>query len=166
MPILDVNALECFSRSPEQTRRLGIRLGALLQVGDMVCLHGQLGAGKTTLVQGIAQGWGSLDPVTSPTFVLVNEYCRPSDKYRIYHLDAYRIETNLEAEQLDLDGMLSGGALVVEWPERIEVVLPEERLWAVLTYVEDEQRDLCFTARGKRAESLLKSFRKASFGVS
>jgi tRNA threonylcarbamoyladenosine biosynthesis protein TsaE len=166
MPILDVNTLECFSRSPEQTRRLGIRLGALLQVGDIVCLHGQLGAGKTTLVQGIAHGWGSLDPVTSPTFVLVNEYCRPSDNYRVYHLDAYRIETNLEAEQLDLDEMLSGGALVVEWPERIEAALPVERLWANLTYVEDEQRDFCFTAKGKRAESLLKSFRKASFGVS
>ncbi|MCJ7623702.1 MAG: tRNA (adenosine(37)-N6)-threonylcarbamoyltransferase complex ATPase subunit type 1 TsaE, partial [Anaerolineaceae bacterium] len=72
MPILDPNTFEFFSRSPGQTRRVGIRLGALLQVGDLVCLSGDLGSGKTTLMQGITQGWGSPDLVTSPTFVLVN----------------------------------------------------------------------------------------------
>ena len=58
MPILDDHTLEFFSRSPEQTRRVGMRLGGLLQPGDVVCLQGSLGAGKTTLVQGLAQGWG------------------------------------------------------------------------------------------------------------
>jgi tRNA threonylcarbamoyladenosine biosynthesis protein TsaE len=69
MPILNANTLEFVSRSPEQTRRLGMRLGALMQAGDVICLSGDLGSGKTTLVQGIARGWGSLDPVSSPTFV-------------------------------------------------------------------------------------------------
>ncbi len=77
MPILDQNSLEYFSRSAEQTRRLGMRLGTLLKTGQGVYLSGELGSGKTTLVQGIAQGWGSIDHVTSPTFVLINEYHRP-----------------------------------------------------------------------------------------
>ena len=80
MPILNPHTLEFVSRSPEQTRRLGIRLGALLRTGDILCLSGDLGAGKTTLVQGLAQGWGSLNQVSSPTFVLCNEYRRPDGR--------------------------------------------------------------------------------------
>ena len=76
MPILDSNTVECFSRSADQTRRFGMRLGSLLKPGDLVGLSGDLGAGKTTLISGVAKGWGSPDPVTSPTFVLVNEYYR------------------------------------------------------------------------------------------
>src|SRR5512144_74125 len=102
MPILDAHALEFFSRSPEQTRRLGMRLGTLLQAGDLVCLQGDLGAGKTTLVQGLAQGWGALDGVSSPTFVLVNSYRRP-DSRPLFHFDAYRIVSVEEAEELDVD---------------------------------------------------------------
>ena len=114
MPILDQHSFEFISRSAEQTRRLGMRLGALLRSGDVICLVGELGSGKTTLVQGIASGWGSLDQVTSPTFVLVNVY-RGGDGQRLYHLDAYRLKDALEAEDLDMDVMLEGGLLVVEW---------------------------------------------------
>src|SRR5512140_3855218 len=127
MPILDAHALEFFSRSPEQTRRLGMRLGALLQSGDLVCLQGDLGAGKTTLVQGMAQGWGAMDSVSSPTFVLVNSYRRP-DSRTLFHFDAYRINSPKEAEELDLDSLLGQGPLVVEWPELVESILPAERL--------------------------------------
>ena len=141
-----------------------MRLGALLQPGDLVCLRGELGAGKTTLVQGLAQGWGSLTPATSPTFVLVNEYRRPGDVC-LYHLDAYRIESCLEAEQLDLNTMLDEGVLVVEWPEIIEAVLPGERLWTELEIVEEGRRDLCFSAMGRRPGALLASFRQAVYGV-
>ena len=90
MPILDDRSLEFLSHSPEQTRRLGVRLGELLKDGDLICLAGDLGSGKTTLAQGIARGWGSLDPVTSPTFVLINEY-RRADDTRLYHFDAFRL---------------------------------------------------------------------------
>ena len=86
MPILDENSLDFISRSPEQSRRMGMRLGAMLNIGDIVCLQGDLGAGKTTFVQGLAQGWGSLDPVTSPTFIIVNMYRRP-DESQLFHLD-------------------------------------------------------------------------------
>lgn len=164
MPILDPHTLESFSKSPEQTRRLGMRLGALLLPGDTVCLQGNLGAGKTTFVQGMAQGWGSADPATSPTFVLVNEYQRP-DGMSLFHLDAYRIETAAEAEELDLETMLAEGVLVVEWPERIAGILPAERMWVELEYVSEEHRDLVFNSSGTRYEHLLAGFQQAAYGV-
>jgi tRNA threonylcarbamoyladenosine biosynthesis protein TsaE len=163
MPILDSRSLEFFSRSPEQTRRLGIRLGSLLRNGDLVCLSGDLGAGKTTLVQGMAQGWGSLDPVSSPTFVLCNQYRRP-DGIILNHLDAYRLNNACEAEDLDLDLMLDSGALVVEWAERIQAVLPSARLSVSLRWIAEEQRGMIFLPFGTRYERLLAEFRRHSFG--
>ncbi len=163
MPILDARTVEIFSRSPEQTRRLGIRLGTLLHCGDLVCLSGDLGSGKTTLVQGMNRGWGSPDPVTSPTFILVNAYRRP-DGQILHHLDAYRMQSALEAEDLDLDLMLEKGPLIVEWPERIEPVLPKERLWANLRWLSDDERGMAFTARGGHYETLLADFRHRVYG--
>jgi len=164
MPILDAHAFEFFSKSPEQTRRLGMRLGALLRPGDLVCLQGDLGAGKTTLVQGVAGGWGALDEASSPTFVLVNTY-RRADEGQLFHFDAYRIESLGEAEELDLDSLLAQGPLFVEWPERVEAILPSERLWAFLEYESDEHRTLRFTACGKRYETLLDSLRQTVYGA-
>jgi tRNA threonylcarbamoyladenosine biosynthesis protein TsaE len=164
MPILDAHAFEFFSKSPEQTRRIGMRLGALLQPGDLICLQGDLGAGKTTLVQGVAQGWGALDEVSSPTFVLVNTY-RRADAGQLFHFDAYRIEGLAEAEELDLDNLLIQGPLFVEWPERVEAILPRERLWAFLEYESDEHRSLRFLARGSRYESMLDELRHKVYGA-
>jgi tRNA threonylcarbamoyladenosine biosynthesis protein TsaE len=164
MPVLDRQSLEFISRSAEQTRRAGMRLGALLQPGDLVCLVGDMGAGKTTLVQGIASGWGSLDAANSPTFVLVNVYRRP-DSDQLYHLDGYRLSGPLEAEDLDMDALVERGPLVVEWADRIEPALPKERLWVVLHWVDDFQRDMVFTATGPRYQSLLVDLRKYIFGV-
>ena len=159
MPILDAHPFEFFSRSPEQTRGLGMRLGALLQPGDLICLQGDLGAGKTTLVQGVAQGWGALDAVSSPTFVLVNAYRGP-DSSQLFHFDAYRVDSLGEAEELDMDTLLFQGPLLVEWPERVEPVLPSERLWAWLEYESEEQRSMRFSASGKRYETLLNQLRQ------
>ncbi len=164
MPILDARTFEFFSRSPEQTRRLGMRLGALLQPGDLVCLQGDLGAGKTTLVQGVAQGWGAMDAVSSPTFVLVNVYRRPDAKH-LFHFDAYRVESLGEAEELDMESLLSDGPLVIEWPERVEPILPPERLWAWLEYESDEHRGMRFVANGKHYETLLDHLRQTVYGV-
>ena len=163
MPILDSHSLEIISRSAEQTRRVGMRLGALLKPGDLVALVGDLGSGKTTLVQGIAAGWGSLDPVSSPTFVIVNVY-RHSDGLRLFHLDAYRLDGPKEALDLDLDIMLDQGPMVVEWAERVQPVLPEEGLWVDLNYIDEQQRDLIFSARGQNYEALLTRFRKLIYG--
>jgi tRNA threonylcarbamoyladenosine biosynthesis protein TsaE len=164
MPILDPHSTEFISRSPEQTRRAGMRLGAMLRPGDAICLVGDLGAGKTTLVQGIAIGWGSLDQVTSPTFVLVNMYRRP-DGMRLYHLDAYRLQDAQEAIDLDIDNLLEGSPLVVEWAERIREALPGEYLNIQLHYIDEQQRDLLISAHGKRYEDLLATFRRTVYGV-
>ncbi len=163
MPILDRNMLEFVSRSPEQTRRLGMRLGSMLRSGDIVCMNGDLGSGKTTFVQGLAQGWGSLDIVTSPTFVLVNQYQR-MDGSTMFHLDAYRMQNALEAEDLDLVQMMDSGCLVVEWPEKIREALPEECLWIEMKYIADESRQMAFNPIGERYIAILAEFRRAAFG--
>jgi len=163
VPILDEHTFEFFSRSPEQTRRIGMRLGGLLQPGDLICLQGNLGAGKTTFVQGVANGWGSLDAVSSPTFIIVNEYRRP-DGGQLFHMDAYRLESGAEAAELDIDSMMAEGALIVEWPERIQAALPQECLHVDLAWVADEQRSMKFTPIGERAEELAREFKKLAFG--
>jgi tRNA threonylcarbamoyladenosine biosynthesis protein TsaE len=170
MPILDPHSLEFISRSAEQTRRAGMRLGGLLQPGDVVGLEGDLGAGKTTLVQGIAAGWGSLDQVTSPTFVLVNVYRRRDrsqhrHEQRLYHLDAYRLNSIAEAVDLDLEALVGNGPMVVEWADRISSALPAERLWVKMRWVDTNQRDLLISARGRHHERMLAEFRKQVFGV-
>src|SRR5258706_12684118 len=147
MPILDSHTIDFFSRSPEQTRRIGMRLGGAFRAGDLICLQGDLGAGKTTFVQGIAQGWGSVDSVSSPTFILVNMY-RRADQSQLFHMDAYRLDSTPEAEELDLDSMLAESALIVEWPERMDGLIPAERLWANLQPIADDERELNFNAKG------------------
>ena len=165
MPVLSATAFDLLSHSPEQTRRLGFRLGALLRPGDVVCLQGELGAGKTTFVQGLAQGWGTLDAISSPTFILVNVYRRAADGGRLFHFDTYRLDSAPEAEELDIDGMLLQGPLVIEWPERMASVLPAGRLWIKLDYVDDERRQLSLSASGEHHQSLLVEYRQASRGV-
>jgi tRNA threonylcarbamoyladenosine biosynthesis protein TsaE len=154
--------MDFFSRSPGQTRRVGMRLGGALQAGDVICLQGDLGAGKTTFVQGIANGWGSLDSVSSPTFILVNIY-RRADQSQLFHMDAYRLDSMPEAEELDLDSMLAEGALIIEWPERMDGLVPAERLWIKFEHVDDEEREMKFKANGKRYDELLEVVRHGVF---
>lgn len=163
MPILDAHMLEFFSRSPEQTRRIGMRLGGLLKAGDVICLQGDLGAGKTTFTQGLAQGWGSLDSVSSPTFILVNQY-RRADGSQLFHLDAYRLDSVPEAEELDLDSMFDKGAFVIEWPERLGNLIPAERLHIQLEHLSEEHRRMNFHAHGRHYDELLDKIRQAMVG--
>jgi len=163
-PILPPHAIEIISRSTEQTRRIGMRLGALLKAGDLICFEGDLGTGKTTMVQGLAAGWGSLDPVSSPTFVIVNIYRRP-DSVRLHHLDAYRLSGPDEAMDLDLDEMMARGPMVIEWADRIEAALQEDRFWVNMQYIEETQRHYLFSAQGARYQNLLQAFREQVFGV-
>ena len=161
MPVQPATMFETLSHSPDETRRLGMHLGALLRVGDVVCLQGELGAGKTTFVQGLAQGWGTLDAVSSPTFILVNVYRRSKGSEQLFHFDTYRLETPPEAEELDIDAMLLQGPLVIEWPERMQSVLPSQRLWITLEQVDDESRRMTFLAVGARYEALLSEYRRS-----
>lgn len=166
MPILAPHAFEFFSHSPDQTRRVGIRLGALLQPGMVICLEGDLGSGKTTLVQGLAQGWGSADHVSSPTYVILNEYRHPTGSH-LYHADAYRItaESGLDLELLDFESLIEKGILVVEWAEKLKRYLPKEHLWIQMSWVSLEQRHLILTPRGKNYEAVLKKLQQALFGA-
>ena len=157
-------SLDFVSRSPDQTRRIGARLGASLQAGDVICLQGDLGAGKTTFVQGVARGWGSLDSVSSPTFIIVNEY-RRDDQNKLFHMDAYRLDSAPEAEQLDLDAMLADGALLLEWPDRINSLIPVDNLWISLEHIVDGERKMMFKACGERYENLLEIIRQEVAGV-
>jgi tRNA threonylcarbamoyladenosine biosynthesis protein TsaE len=163
MPILDSHAMDFFSRSPEQTRRIGVRLGGALQTGDVICLQGDLGAGKTTFVQGVARGWGSLDSVSSPTFILVNVY-RRADQSQLFHLDAYRLDSTPEAEELDLDSMLAQGPVLIEWPERMDGLIPKERLWLKLEHIDEEEREMKFRSSGRRYDDLLELVRHGTYG--
>lgn len=163
MPILDEHTLDFFSRSPEQTRRVGMRLGSMLRPGDVICLQGDLGAGKTTFVQGLAQGWGTLDAVSSPTFIIVNMY-RRSDGAHLHHMDAYRLDSVPEAEELDLESMLAQGPLLIEWAERIQNLIPPHHIWLEMEYLAEEHRKMRFRSHGKRYDHLLAELRQAVFG--
>ncbi len=166
MPILREGELDIISHSAEQTRRLGVRLGTLLQASDVICLSGDLGAGKTAFATGVGVGWGVKTPITSPTFTFVHEHERGEDKQILFHLDCYRLHGAANAETIGIDSILSGrGPVIIEWPEHIESVLPTERLWIELRVIEPTRRNFLFEAIGKRYETLLDQFRDASFGV-
>ncbi|MFP5526937.1 tRNA (adenosine(37)-N6)-threonylcarbamoyltransferase complex ATPase subunit type 1 TsaE [Peptococcus simiae] len=130
----------------EATRQAGQALAAVLRAGDLILLQGDLGAGKTTWTQGLAEGLGVLEPVTSPTFVIISEY--DSGRLPLYHIDAYRLETPMEAELLGIPELIEGeGVTVIEWPERLEGYLPQDALVISLTY-EGEARTLSAVDRG------------------
>ena len=162
------------------TRRLGQRLGALLQPGDVLGLDGPLGAGKTCLVQGLARGLG-VPPevaVSSPTFTLVNQYV---GRYRgqpgghasapvaaallpltLYHVDLYRLESPRELDELGLwEAAESGGVMAVEWLARFPQALPADRLELTLDILPDGGRSLGLRPGGPRAAARLVALRNA-----
>lgn len=104
--------------SPAETEHAGEKLGERLRAGDVVLLIGDLGAGKTTFVRGVARGTGSHADVASPTFQLVRVY---PGRVQLAHIDLYRIESNAELRDLGLDELADGGAVVVEWGDRLQV---------------------------------------------
>ena len=166
MAILDKWTLDFVSSNENQTERLGVRLGELLQPFDVVCLAGDLGAGKTVLARGVGRGWGTSLRVTSPTFTLINEYPRPHDGRVLYHIDCYRLETGADVVTVGLEDVLDGfGAVMIEWPERIEPMLPADCLWIRLSYLSDTRRTLRIRAKGERSATLLQDFKRSAFGV-
>lgn len=125
--------------SPGETVRLGQRLAAHLEPGDIVALHGDLGAGKTHLVKGICEGLGiPPEHVTSPTFALVHEY---EGALPVYHLDAYRIERPEEFFDLGYEAYFFGeGVTLLEWPERVEALLPPHTIRLRLSHLGGDRR--------------------------
>ena len=166
-PILDPHSLECPSHSPEQTQRLGVRLGELLRAGDMICLEGALGVGKTCLAQGIGRGCGVTESLVSPTFTFIHEYIRPKNNSALYHVDLYRISNAQEAVGIGLNDYLDDRSAItlIEWPEQIQELLPTERLWVMMRFIEGNKRLILFSAHGAHYEALLRTFRKQAFGI-
>ena len=126
------------SRAPSETQALGERLGSRLGRGAVVACIGALGAGKTCFLQGLARGLGVTAPVTSPTFVLVNEY---RGRLPVYHVDAYRTGSLGEIVDLGIEEMLHGeGVTIIEWADKLLPLLPPRTIIVSITGLGDEPR--------------------------
>ncbi len=144
--------------STEQTEGLGRIVGSLLEPGDLICLYGDLGAGKTHFSFGIAQGLEVREQyITSPTFTFVNEY---QGRIPFYHIDLYRLQEPSQLESIGFEEYIdSDGATVIEWAERAEEELPAETLNVYLSHVSETGREIGFLAEGERYEKLLKDIK-------
>ena len=134
------------------TQALGARLGARLTQGDVVCLAGNLGAGKTTLARGVIEAWtGEAEEAPSPTYTLVQTY--EGARGELWHVDLYRLKRPQEAWELGLDDAFATAATLIEWPERLEGHLPHDRLDIALS-PEGEGRRAALTAHGAWRQKL------------
>jgi len=146
---MSATGLELVSHGPEETQRIGRLLGNEARPGDIFLLVGPLGAGKTCLTQGIAWGLGVQEYARSPTFVLITRY---QGRLTMHHVDLFRIEDPLEAQDLGLEEYLSGeGICVVEWADRAAQLFPSESLWIEMKYgVSELERIIRFHTNGIR----------------
>lgn len=141
--------------SPEETGILGEKLGSFLRAGDLLCLYGGLGAGKTCFAQGIARGLGIEGPVTSPTFTLINEHY---GRLPFFHMDVYRLGSVEEMDDLGYEEYFyNGGVTLVEWADKIGELLPEERLDVSIDRDPEGEdfRQVTLSARGERYRLLI-----------
>lgn len=144
--------------SPQETQALGEALGQAVQPGDLILLWGDLGTGKTCLVQGIARGLGVQESARSPTFVLVTQH---PGRLMLYHIDLYRLDNPLEVEDLGLDEYIeSDGVCVVEWADKAMPIFPQEHLLVELRHRSEQERQIQLTARGNRYVRLLSQVRQ------
>lgn len=155
-----MEAFAFVSQSVAQTQQLGERLGELARAGDLFCLEGELGSGKTCFVQGLGRGLGIIEAIHSPTFILANEH--RGGRLPLFHLDLYRVRSAGEAIGFGLDDYLSGdGVLAIEWAEKIRDMLPRERLWIAFRHLGSQtQRGVSIQASGARYEELLGELRR------
>jgi tRNA threonylcarbamoyladenosine biosynthesis protein TsaE len=129
------------SHSPEETWRLGRDEAARLRAGDVLALAGDLGAGKTQWVKGLAAGLRSDAEVTSPTFTLIHEYA--GGRLPLYHIDCYRLERAEELLAIGLDDYLDGrGALVIEWADKFPALIPRQARWVRFAIAARDDREI------------------------
>ncbi|MDD4504606.1 MAG: tRNA (adenosine(37)-N6)-threonylcarbamoyltransferase complex ATPase subunit type 1 TsaE [Clostridiaceae bacterium] len=143
------------TESVEETSRIGEQLGRLLSRGNIICLSGDLGAGKTAFTQGIAKGLGVLDYVTSPTYTIINEY---EGRLPLYHFDVYRLNDVSEMYELGYEEYFFGdGVVVLEWADIVRDIIPGERLWiTILNTKGDNSREIIMEPTGEAYEKIMK----------
>lgn len=165
-PIADERSIDLISHSAEQTHRLGTHLGSLAQAGDIFCLAGDLGVGKTCLVQGIGKGLGVAGPINSPSFTLVNEYSSATSRLTFYHIDLYRLEdTEAEGAAIGLEDYLySEGICAIEWADKAWAMMPAEHMAIEMRYIDPHKRGLLLRASGARYRDLVIAFKARVFG--
>ena len=135
------------TRSPEETRALGVWLAGRLHAGDVVILTGDLGAGKSELARGIARGLGIRGPVPSPTFTILNVYTEGN--VPLYHFDFYRLNSPDEIYEMGMDEYIGGdGIALIEWPDLCREVIPRDHLRVSLERKEDDTRQIRMEAAG------------------
>ncbi len=150
--------LTIVTHSARETGDLGEALGALARPGDLLLLSGDLGAGKTCLVQGIARGLGVQTAVRSPTFVFATEHM---GRLPLYHVDLYRVDDPREADGLGLDDYIEGdGVCTVEWAERAIDLFPVDHLLIEMAHVGIDDRSLRLLPSGQRYTELLKELKE------
>lgn len=143
--------MEITLNSVERTREFAACLAGFLTPGMVLCLTGDLGAGKTTFTQALAAALGITEPVTSPSFTIVHEY--HSGRYPLYHMDVYRVQQAEELDDFGFDEYFAGKALVVvEWAERVEALLPEQRIRMGLYRSGDENQRVLKLSTGTALE--------------
>lgn len=137
----------------KETEKFGLALGSKLKGSDVICLNGDLGAGKTTLTKSIGKGMGIDDYITSPTFNIINEYY--SD-LNLYHFDTYRLENIDDVEYLGFDEYFySDGVCIIEWADRIKEFLPDQYLELNIKKIDDDKREIELVAFGDRPAEIL-----------
>ena len=155
-----MNSFELISHSPEQTQKLGMRIGELSLPGDVFLLVGELGAGKTCLTQGIAWGLGIEEYALSPSFVIMRELY---GRLPLYHIDLYRLDRIEESMELGLDDYFYGqGICVVEWAEKALSILPREHLLIKISYLSDTGRSFQMEPYGQRYLEIVAQLRQLS----
>ena len=155
-----MNNLELVSQSPEQTQKLGVRIGELALLGDVFFLVGELGTGKTCLTQGIAWGLGIKEYALSPSFVIMRELY---GRLPLYHIDLYRLDRIEESMELGLDDYLYGrGVCVVEWAEKALSILPQKHLLIKIGYLSDTGRSFKMEPSGQRYQEIVTQLRQFS----
>lgn len=146
--------------SPEETMAFGRCLGSALQAGDVICISGELGAGKTHLTKGIARGLGIVDAITSPTYTILQIY---EGKIPLYHFDLYRVEDAGELYDIGFEEYVFGqGACIIEWADKFGESMPRERLVISLEYGDNAEieRSIKLEARGSRYRHLLEELQR------
>ena len=138
---------ERISYSEEETKEIAREFADTLQAGDIVCLKGELGAGKTHFVKGLATAFGIPESeVRSPTFTLINEY---EGSLKLYHFDCYRMKSVREALEIGAEEYFYGdGVSIIEWPERIQEIIPDEAVWISITSPEPSKRKFVIQQKG------------------